>query len=95
MPCRKCCHVAPAWFKNPAVILAGPQSAEILERLMADPDSFVLQDLEMIEELEIDTASTAPTAGHWAALSNSTRFFLAVACLKFNLAWQRKALGSN
>ena len=76
-------------------MLSGPKSAEILARILADPESFTLQDDRLIKDLEASTMSTAPTAEQWAALSDSTRFYLAVACLKLSLAQQRAGLGSS
>ena len=70
-------------------MLTGRHSAEILERLLADPDSF-------LENAELEEADWhPPKPGQWTALSRNVRLLAAVAWLKISLAQQRKALGSN
>jgi hypothetical protein len=75
-------------------MLAGPQSAKILARLLADPGSFTVREEELVkEELQAGTMGTPQTAEQWAALSDSSRFYMGVACLKAALAEQGKVLG--
>ena len=77
-------------------MLEGPQAAKILTRLLADPESFAGPDGVLAKELEeTGTMEIAFTAEQWAALSNSSRFYAGVCCLKLSLAQQAKALGSN
>ncbi len=77
-------------------MLAGPQSAKILTRLLTDPESFAGADGVLAKELEETGKTDIPfTAEQWAALSNSSRFYAAVCCLKLSLAQQAKAVGSN
>ncbi|MBV8275040.1 MAG: hypothetical protein JO170_07255 [Verrucomicrobia bacterium] len=73
-----------------------PNYAEILARLLADPESFAGPDGRVAKELEETVAiDKAFTAEQWAAVSNSSRFYAAVCCLKLSLAQQAKVLGSN
>jgi hypothetical protein len=90
MPCRLL-----LLFQSHCVMLAGPQSAKLLAQLLADPGSFTARDEEFVKELQAGTMDTPPTAEQWAALSNSSRFYMGVACLKVALAEQGKVLGSN
>ena len=77
-------------------MLAGPQAAKILARLLADPESFAGPDGVLAKELEETGTTEIPFTGEqWAALSNASRFYAAVCCLKVSLAQQAKALGSN
>jgi hypothetical protein len=77
-------------------MLAGPQSAKLLARLLADPESFTVKEEEIVKGLEeIATMEIPFTAEQWAALSDSSRFYMGVACLKAALAKQGKELGSN
>lgn len=77
-------------------MLAGPQSAKILARLLADPESFTVREEEVIKQLEKAGAlSKGPTSEQWAALSDGSRFYMGVACLKAALAEQGTVLGSN
>jgi hypothetical protein len=77
-------------------MLAGPQSAKLLARLLADPESFTVKEEEIVKGLEeIATMEIPFTAEQWAALSDSSRFYMGVACLKAALAKQAKELGSN
>jgi hypothetical protein len=76
----------------------GTQSAEILARLLDDPEIFTVQDEALIEEFETKLGSALSPEQCIAfenALSNSARFYLAVAALKLSLAQQGKVLGSN
>jgi hypothetical protein len=68
-------------------MLSGPQSTKTLERLLADPQSFTQQAIELKTEPE------AMSANQWTALSSDVRLLLAVAALKVSLAQQHKALG--
>ena len=73
-----------------------PERAEILTRLLADPESFAGPDGQVAKELEETVAIEVPfTAEQWAAVSNASRFYAAVCCLKLSLAQQARALGSN
>jgi hypothetical protein len=73
MPCRLLLSV-----QTHCIMLAGPQSAKILARLLTDPGSFTVRDEELVKELEAGTLDTPPTAEQWAALSNSSRFYVGV-----------------
>jgi hypothetical protein len=76
-------------------MLAAPQSAKILARLLTDPESFTAREEELVKELEAGTMDTPPAAEQWAALSNSSRFYMGVARLKAALAEQGKVVGGN
>jgi hypothetical protein len=86
-------------------MLSGPGSAEILARLLTDPDSFTTKDDCLIANLEAKLEATSTVLQPeecarlddqlLALLNDSTRFSLAVANLKVSLAKQQKALGSN
>jgi hypothetical protein len=80
-------------------MLADPQSAEMLKRVLADPESYTVKEETLIEEFEAKLRRCALIPEQYArfeaALSDSARFYLAIACLKVSLAQQSKALGSN
>jgi hypothetical protein len=79
-------------------MLASTQSAEILARLLADPESFTVQEEALIVEFQTlkERALTPHQCARFeAALTASARFYLAVASLKLSLAEQGKVLGSS
>jgi hypothetical protein len=83
-------------IQNHYLMLAGPRSAKLLARLLADPDSFTVKEEQVLKGLEEIASMEIPfTAEQWAALSDSSRFYLGVACLRAALAQQGKELGSN
>jgi hypothetical protein len=82
-------------IQNHYLMLAGPRSAKILARLLADPGSFTVREEELVKELQAGTTDAPPTSEQWAALSDSSRFYMGVACLKAALAEQGTGLGSN
>ena len=100
------CPPVPSGCRFPRLrSVAGPQSAEILARLLTDADSFTIAEDRRIAELQtkLEAMSAVLQPVEWEQLENQllpllskdTRFSLAVACLKASLAQQRKALGSN
>jgi hypothetical protein len=67
-------------------MLLGQKSAETLERLLNDPDSF-------LENGELEPADwEPPRPGQLTSLGRDIRLLLAVACLRASLAQQRKAV---
>lgn len=70
-------------------MLTGPQSAQILERLLRDPNSF-------LENAELEEADwEPPQPGVLTSLGRDVRLLLGIASLKASLGRQGKALGSN
>ena len=81
--------VFPRFGPESSAVQAGPQSAKILERLLAAPESFM-------ENAELEEADWhPPKPGQWTSLGRDVRLSLAVACLKSSLAQQSQRLGSN
>jgi hypothetical protein len=67
-------------------MISGQKSAEILERLLSDPDSF-------LENGELEEADwEPPRPGQLTSLGRDIRLLSAVTCLRARLAQQRKAL---
>ena len=70
-------------------MLAGPNAAELLERLMANPEAF-------LENGELEEEDWQPmTPGQWTALGRDVKLLLAVVSLRISLAQQRTVLGSS
>lgn len=70
-------------------MLGGQKSAETLERLLNDPDSF-------LENGELEEADwEPPRPGQLTSLGRDVRLFLAVAYLRARLAQHRKKPGLN